>query len=231
MEAEIIVMQPIEQQIRTLHEEAQSLAFSYYLRKGRVPQRLKQIIAITSSPELFFKMNFNPDQPRVPAGSPEGGQWTNDAVGDAAGNTNGDSSASADDANGAELLLNFITLIVPYLRAPRIIASMLRYVRLGRNIEWGLGQFKSPKRWANQMESRGWTAEEITHTIKTGKKFPAPNNVNQGNTATRYENSETGKYLVMDDVTNEILQLGSKDFDRPLIPTKKMCCRKNHERN
>jgi hypothetical protein len=28
-----------------------------------------------------YKANFNPDQPRVPAGNPDGGQWTSDGGG------------------------------------------------------------------------------------------------------------------------------------------------------
>jgi hypothetical protein len=28
-----------------------------------------------------YKANFNPDQPRVPAGNPDGGQWTSEGGG------------------------------------------------------------------------------------------------------------------------------------------------------
>lgn len=53
-----------------------------------------------------------------------------------------------------------------------------------------LGRFKSAKRWANQLEDRNWTPEEITETIKNGRRYEAPNDVRKydpGATATRYE--------------------------------------------
>ena len=41
--------------------------------------------------------------------------------------------------------------------------------------EWTLGAFKSPQRWANQIEKRGWTPDDITNTIANGDAFEAPN--------------------------------------------------------
>ncbi len=35
-------------------------------------------VAKLADAEVFFKANFNPDEPRVPAGNPDGGQWTTD---------------------------------------------------------------------------------------------------------------------------------------------------------
>jgi hypothetical protein len=57
-----------------INERAQRLAFSFYLRKGWVPQELTEIIHATSSLQAFFK--YDPDQERVPAGSPDGGEWS-----------------------------------------------------------------------------------------------------------------------------------------------------------
>lgn len=84
---------------------------------------------------------------------------------------------------------------------------------------WTLGEHKSPTTWNNQMQSRGWTNEDITTTIQNGKPYPAPNNLPGRGTATRYEYN--GKYLVRDDQTKEILQLGDKNFYRPPIPGSK----------
>ncbi len=78
--------------------------------------------------------------------------------------------------------------------------------------EWSFGTYKSKERWGNQMKERKWTEQEITDTIKTGKADPAPNYINKGNTATRYTDSQSGKFVVRDDVTKEIIQIGDKDF-------------------
>jgi hypothetical protein len=86
------------------------------------------------------------------------------------------------------------------------------------NSEWVLGNFKSAVRWANQLASRNWTPEDITDTILNGDQFPAPNKVNPGNTATRYQNPDTGRYVVRDDVTNEILQVSRPDFTANILP-------------
>lgn len=68
--------------------------------------------------------------------------------------------------------------------------------------EWSLGKFKSAKRWTNQLEKRDWTPEEITKTIKHGKRYKAPNlprKYDPSATATRYEYN--GRYVVRDDQT------------------------------
>ncbi len=68
------------------------------------------------------------------------------------------------------------------------------------------------------MKKRGWTRQEITHTIKYGKKHKAPNKVNNQNTATRYELD--GKFVVRDDQTREILQVSGKGFKPETLPRK-----------
>jgi hypothetical protein len=62
------------------------------------------------------------------------------------------------------------------------------------------------------MERRGWTQEQISDAIANGKKFPAANNVNPYNTATRYVNPSTGQSVVVDDKTGEILHVGGSEF-------------------
>jgi RHS repeat-associated protein len=79
-------------------------------------------------------------------------------------------------------------------------------------VAWTFGAHKSDVTWQNQMKSRGWTSDQITEAIEKGEQFPAPNDVNPGNAATRYVNPTTGRYLVMDNVTHEILQLGGDGF-------------------
>ncbi len=70
------------------------------------------------------------------------------------------------------------------------------------------------------MRERGWTPEKITETILKGDKYEAPNKPNPGNTATRYQNSETGDFVVVDDTTNEILQISDKRFEPSEVPKK-----------
>lgn len=79
-----------------------------------------------------------------------------------------------------------------------------------RDSSWKLGRHKSEQKWKNQMEKRKWTEKEITDTMKSGKKYPAPNKVNPGNEAARYEYN--GKYVVRDEVTKEILQVSDENF-------------------
>ncbi len=79
--------------------------------------------------------------------------------------------------------------------------------------DWKLGDFKSEQRWQNQMTGRGWTLEEIDETIANGEQAPAPNRVHPENTATKYIDPKTGKSLVRDDITKEILHIGKAGYD------------------
>ena len=81
-----------------------------------------------------------------------------------------------------------------------------------RNGSWRYGTFKSETKWTNQFEARGWTPDLVTDAIQNGKSFNAPNLVNPGNNATRYVSPKTGQYVVVDNKTRELLQVGGKDF-------------------
>ena len=63
-----------------------------------------------------------------------------------------------------------------------------------------------------QMDQRGWNPQQVTEAIKGGKQFPAENLVNKGNSATRYVHPETGRSVVRDDVTSEIIHFGGDGF-------------------
>ena len=82
--------------------------------------------------------------------------------------------------------------------------------------KWQLGPHKSEKQWANRMQARGWTKEQITQTIAEGQEFPALNKVNPGNPAIRYELG--GRFVVRDEVTRDILQISGTG---PFIPSTK----------
>lgn len=78
--------------------------------------------------------------------------------------------------------------------------------------EWNLGGKKSPTKWANQMNKRGWTSQQIDEAVGRGRTFPADNNVNPSNPATRYVHPDTGRSVVIDDVTKEVLHVGGDGF-------------------
>jgi hypothetical protein len=77
---------------------------------------------------------------------------------------------------------------------------------------WNLGGHKSAQKWQNQMKKRGWTPQQIDDAISSGQKFPAPNNINPANGATRYVNPTTGQSVVVDNVTGEVLHVGGPGF-------------------
>lgn len=77
---------------------------------------------------------------------------------------------------------------------------------------WRPGSHKSETKWLNQFANRGWTPEDVTYTIKTGKSYPATNMINKANGATRFQNPKTGKSIVIDDKTYELIQVGGENF-------------------
>jgi hypothetical protein len=58
------------------------------------------------------------------------------------------------------------------------------------------------------MAQRGWTSDQITEAIQSGSTFPATNHVNPSNAATRYVHPTTGRSVVVDDVTGEVIHVG-----------------------
>ena len=62
------------------------------------------------------------------------------------------------------------------------------------------------------MTKRGWTEKQITEAITKGKVFDAVNMVNKTNGATRFVHPTTGKSVVIDNVTKELLHIGGTGF-------------------
>ncbi|MGQ0526425.1 MAG: peptidoglycan-binding protein [Alphaproteobacteria bacterium] len=111
-------------------------------------------------------------------------------------------------------------IVLPFTRIGKIPVSMTWQAWLKFNKkdpEWHFGWHKSDTKWANRMKRRDWTYEEISKAIKKGKQSEAPNNVNTQNNATRYDYNE--KFIVRDDKTKEIFQIGGRNFT-PLMPKK-----------
>ena len=64
---------------------------------------------------------------------------------------------------------------------------------------------------AGQMGPRGWTEQQIGEAIKSGQQIRAINKAT-GNPAIRYVHPETGKSVVVDTVTNEVIQIDRPGF-------------------
>ncbi len=77
---------------------------------------------------------------------------------------------------------------------------------------WKLGEFKPLEKWRSQMVKRGWTEQQINEAIEAGAKNPAQNLVNKGNPVTRYVHPRTGRSVVIDNVTGEVIHVGGDGF-------------------
>jgi hypothetical protein len=77
---------------------------------------------------------------------------------------------------------------------------------------WTYGHHKTAQKIHNQMQRRGWTPQQINEAMASGNRIAAPNQVNSGNTATRYIHPTTGRSVVVDDVTHEVLHVGGDGF-------------------
>lgn len=77
---------------------------------------------------------------------------------------------------------------------------------------WRLGGNHSAEQWQNKMQKRGWTAEQITEAVAGGRQVAATNNVYPANGATRYIHPVTGRSVVRDDTTGEVIHVGGDDF-------------------
>jgi RHS repeat-associated protein len=101
-------------------------------------------------------------------------------------------------------------------------AGTLRYARgrlsagaeeaVPKQSKWNLGDNKSAQKWQNQMQQRGWTSEQIDDAIANGKSFPATNNINPENGATRFVNPDTGRSVVTDNQTGQVIHVGGDGF-------------------
>src|SRR5260370_23714365 len=61
------------------------------------------------------------------------------------------------------------------------------------------------------MSSRGWTPEQIDEAVQSGTRIDAINR-ETGNSATRYVNPTTGRSVVIDNLTGEVIQVGRDGY-------------------
>lgn len=78
---------------------------------------------------------------------------------------------------------------------------------------WSWGGHKSSAKWRNQMAKRGWTEQQITEAVRDGKAFNAPNNVSPANGARRHVHPTTGRSIVVDAKSGELLHIGGDGFE------------------
>ena len=62
-----------------------------------------------------------------------------------------------------------------------------------------------------QMASRGWTAEEVVDTVQNGRAYSVLNKAT-GGAATEYVNPASGKFVVVDNATKQVLQVSGPEF-------------------
>jgi hypothetical protein len=77
---------------------------------------------------------------------------------------------------------------------------------------WKLGSHKTAQQWQDQMQRRGWTPDQITEAIQNGQRSSAQNLIHPSHSATRYVHPITGRSVVVDDVTQEVLHVGADGF-------------------
>lgn len=70
------------------------------------------------------------------------------------------------------------------------------------------------KNWANYMSNRGWSFGDIQKTLLNGKWSPHSGNnyLNPGNSMSKVTNINTGRSLIIDNVTKDIIHLGKPGF-------------------
>ncbi len=77
---------------------------------------------------------------------------------------------------------------------------------------WTLGKNHTARQWLDRMQKRGWTPVQITEAIQDGQSSPALNQINSGHSATRYVHPTTGRSVVVDDITSEVIHVGGDGF-------------------
>ncbi|MGE0109497.1 MAG: lysozyme [Bdellovibrionales bacterium] len=136
---------PLERTRIELNEQAQKLAFQWFLRKGRVPKILIEIIEGTK-----YNSNWE-SQPRVPAGSSDGGQWTGGG-GSSGGSATPDNSEQTSEQNVRE-------------RKP---ARTFSTSKNGRNLIVGYEKLSS----VVYRDQGGYLTIGYGHKLKPGESFP-----------------------------------------------------------
>ena len=68
-----------------------------------------------------------------------------------------------------------------------------------------------PDKLARQMLQRGWTQVQIDEAVSDGARHAAIN-LETGAAATRYVHAETGRSVVIEDASKEVIHVGGDGF-------------------
>ena len=75
-----------------------------------------------------------------------------------------------------------------------------------------MGANQSAEQWQGKLRQRGWTTDQIEEAIRHGRRIAAVNNINPTNGATRHVHPTTGRSVVLDDATGEVIHVGGDGF-------------------
>ena len=70
---------------------------------------------------------------------------------------------------------------------------------------------KATENLLRQMAARGWTASQIEEARIHGARYDATN-LETGGAATRYVHPDTGRSVVIDNVSEEVIHVGGDGF-------------------
>jgi hypothetical protein len=70
---------------------------------------------------------------------------------------------------------------------------------------------KTPDKLRRQMAARGWTEDAVREAIESGERHPAVNR-ETGKPASRYIHPVTGRSVVIEDVSGEVIHVGGDGF-------------------
>ena len=82
-------------------------------------------------------------------------------------------------------------------------------------IKYG-SESKSETKLNNQLKKRGWTQESVQDTVDNPYTTRLSKNLATQNSATVYYNKD-GSYVILDDITNEIVQISNR-YDPRWVP-------------
>jgi hypothetical protein len=157
---------------------------------------------------------YNPNQPRVPRGNPDGGQWTD---GTRSGGGVEQPAPDSESDKEWETALEIIIQVTPIGRISNA-WKLFKIAKKYKKVKWKFGKHKSHVKWRNRIDKRQWTPEEIEETISKGTRYPAKNEITGGDaTLYKYKN----KYVIIDNKTGEIIQISGENYDHPSLPGSK----------
>ena len=70
---------------------------------------------------------------------------------------------------------------------------------------------KRPEKLRRQMAARGWTDDQIAEAVASGARVAAANRETD-RPATRYIHPETGRSVVIEDESGEVIHVGGDGF-------------------